>query len=144
MGYFSDNIKELLIWDKLTGEPAMLPGVLNSVFELILVFSNDSPEKRLFSDSSWRGTVDNIIRNKKNFDVKSNHHAIMPIDLPRRILNIWSKEGDLIYDPFMGYGTTAIACIREKRNWIGSEISEENCRMANKRIEPFLIQGSLF
>ena len=144
IGYFANNIKEILIWDKLTGEPAMLPGVLNSVFEFIIVFSNDEPGKRVFLDVEWRGTVDNIIRNKKNFDNKLGHYAIMPIDLPRRILNIWSKEGDLIYDPFMGLGTTAIACIRDRCNWIGSEIDQEDCKIANKRIEPFLMQGLLF
>jgi DNA modification methylase len=40
----------------------------------------------------------------------------------------------IIFDPYMGSGTTAIASIKENRNWIGSEISSEYCEIANKRI----------
>jgi len=142
IGRFAENIKELIIWDKLSGEPAMLPGVLNSVYELIIVFSNDNPDKRVFSDVSWRGTVDNTIRNKKNFNNKIANYAVMPIDLPRRILQSWSKENDLIYDPFLGTGTTAIACIKEHRNWIGSE--KYDYEIAEKRIKPYIQQKTLF
>ena len=44
----------------------------------------------------------------------------------------------------MGSGTTGIAAIMEKRNWIGSEISQEYCKIAEKRIEPYLKQTTLF
>jgi len=46
----------------------------------------------------------------------------------------WSNEGDLVYDPFMGSGTTAKMAILNQRNWIGSEISKEYCEIAEKRI----------
>jgi len=46
------------------------------------------------------------------------------------------KETDLVYDPFIGSGTTAVACINKNRNFIGSEISKEYCDIANKRIDP--------
>ena len=46
----------------------------------------------------------------------------------------WSNEGDLIYDPFMGSGTTAIASKKLNRNYIGSEISEEYCALAESRL----------
>lgn len=44
-----------------------------------------------------------------------------------------SLENDTVLDPFMGSGTTAIAAIRTKRNFIGFELSEEYCKIANKR-----------
>lgn len=144
IGYFAENIKELMIWDKLHGEPAMLQGVLNSVYELIIIFSNDEPQKRVFSDVEWRGTQDNIIRNKKNFNNKINHFAVMPLNLPRKLIAIWSKQNDIIYDPFMGSGTTAIACALEKRNFIGSEISKEYFDIAVNRINNETSQTKLF
>lgn len=144
IGYFAENIKELMIWDKLQGEPAMLQGVLNSVYELIIIFSNDEPQKRVFSDVEWRGTQDNIIRNKKNFNNKINHFAVMPLNLPRKLIAIWSKQNDIIYDPFMGSGTTAIACVLEKRNFIGSEISKEYFDIAVNRINNETAQTKLF
>lgn len=53
-------------------------------------------------------------------------------------------EGDLVFDPFMGSGTTAIAAIRKKCHYIGCEISENYCYMAEKRIDNERSQLSLF
>ena len=53
------------------------------------------------------------------------------------------KESDLIYDPFMGSGTTAVACVNLKRNYIGSEISKEYCKIAEQRIKNIEKQPSL-
>jgi len=47
----------------------------------------------------------------------------------------WSNENDLVYDCFMGGGTTAIAAINNKRNYIGSEISEDYCKIIETRIK---------
>ena len=47
----------------------------------------------------------------------------------------WSNEDDLVYDPFIGSGTTAKMAILNKRNFIGSEISKDYCDIAEKRIE---------
>lgn len=68
-----------------------------------------------------------------------NHPAPFPDKLAEDHILSWSNENDLVYDPFMGSGTTAIACINLKRNYIGSEISKEYCekiiqtRMQNNR-----------
>jgi DNA modification methylase len=59
-------------------------------------------------------------------------------------LLLYTKENDLIYDSFMGTGTTANACIIEKRNYIGSEISEEQCKYAEKRLNIRISQPELF
>lgn len=72
------------------------------------------------------------------------HPAIFPEKLAADHIYSWSNEGDLIYDPFMGSGTTAKMAHIQKRNWIGSEISPEYCKLAEKRIEPYLLQQSLF
>lgn len=53
-------------------------------------------------------------------------------------------KGGIIYDPFMGTGSTAEAAIRAGRFFIGSEMSEEYCKIANKRLVPFLAQQELF
>jgi len=44
----------------------------------------------------------------------------------------------------MGSGTTAVACIKTNRKYIGFELSEEYCKMAEKRIEPYLMQQTIF
>ena len=83
--------------------------------------------------------------NKSTKDTIANgHDAIFPEKLARDHIHSWSNEGDLIYDPFMGSGTTAKMAHLLKRNWIGSEISEKYVKLALKRIDPHLRQLSLF
>jgi len=62
------------------------------------------------------------------------HHAPFPEQLANDHIISWSNEGDLVYDPFMGSGTTAKMAIINKRNWIGSEISSEYCEIIQRRI----------
>lgn len=69
------------------------------------------------------------------------HPAPFPEDLANDQINTWSNEGDLIYDPFMGSGTTAKMAATNNRNWIGSEISNEYCSIIEQRVrnaEPLL------
>ena len=56
----------------------------------------------------------------------------------------WSNEGDLIYDPFMGSGTTAAAAVHLNRNWIGSEISEKYCDIINTRLSEIVKEEPLW
>lgn len=62
------------------------------------------------------------------------HPAIFPEELVRRHIHTWTNEGDIVYDPFMGSGTTAKMAILQNRRYIGSEISTEYFELANKRI----------
>jgi site-specific DNA-methyltransferase (adenine-specific) len=69
----------------------------------------------------------------------NGHPAVFPEQLANDHILSWSNEGDLVYDPFMGSGTTAKMAKINKRNYIGSEISKEYCDIIEKRI---LVEGS--
>ena len=64
-----------------------------------------------------------------------NHPAIFPEQLANDHIISWSNEGDLVYDCFMGSGTTAKMSILSNRNWIGSELSNEYCEIIEERIK---------
>lgn len=66
---------------------------------------------------------------------RSKHPAIFPEKLVKDHITSWSNENDLVYDPFMGSGTTAKMSISNNRNWIGSEISSEYCDIIRERIK---------
>ena len=68
-------------------------------------------------------------------NVAFQHPAIFPEQLAEDHIISWSNEGDLVYDPFMGSGTTAKMAIKNVRRFIGSEISKEYCDIAVQRIE---------
>jgi site-specific DNA-methyltransferase (adenine-specific) len=62
------------------------------------------------------------------------HPAQFPEQLSTDHILSWSNEGDLVYDPFIGSGTTAVSAIKNKRNFIGSEISKDFYDLTNQRI----------
>jgi len=68
-------------------------------------------------------------------NVKEKHHpSEKPVELMEIYINNSSKEGEIVFDPFMGSGTTAIACINTSRNYIGFEIDPDYYKIAEERI----------
>jgi len=63
------------------------------------------------------------------------HSAIFPEQLANDHIKSWSNKGDLVYDPFMGSGTTAKMAILNGRKWVGSEISKEYCDIVDERVK---------
>lgn len=81
----------------------------------------------------WSFTPHNQQRYGSNeFNVK--HPTVKPVQLLERLIKLCTNENELVLDCFMGSGTTAIAAIRSKRNYIGVELDSEYCELANKRI----------
>lgn len=73
-----------------------------------------------------------------------NHPAVFPEQLAADHIYSWSNEGDLVYDPFGGSGTTAKMAHQLNRNWVLSEISSEYCEIAQKRIAAHTVQIRIF
>lgn len=65
------------------------------------------------------------------------HPGEYPVELPRNCIKLWSFVNDLIFDPFMGSATTALACAELGRRFIGSELSTEYYDMARKRVKSY-------
>lgn len=76
-------------------------------------------------------------QNSTKDKVAFKHPAIFPEQLANDHIVSWSNEGDLVYDCFMGSGTTAKMAIINKRNWIGSEMSSEYCDIVHERLKQF-------
>lgn len=83
------------------------------------------------SDFKRRYNVWNVNVESKN----NGHPAVFPEKLVKDHILSWSKEGDIVFDPFIGSGTTAKMAIQTNRNFIGFEISREYCEIAKNRIE---------
>ena len=115
--------------------------VLRDYHEYILVFSKDSYSKD--KNQPKRDTIerDEFIewtRSVWTFPAvnakRIGHPAPFPIELPHRLINLYSYEGDVVLDPFCGSGTTAIAAIQNNRNYICYDIKGEYIDLAKKRI----------
>jgi site-specific DNA-methyltransferase (adenine-specific) len=122
--------------------------VLRDVHEYILIFSKGD-FKREAKDKENTITKEQFMEYTKSvWNMKTEsakrvgHPAPFPIELPYRLIQLYSFKNDIILDPFMGSGTTALAAINTDRNYIGFEISEEYCNLAKNRIEQ--INSSIF
>ena len=89
-----------------------------------------------------------LIKNGINKSTKDlvafEHPAIFPEELALKHVISWTKKGDLIYDPFMGSGTTAKISIQLGRNWVGSELDSGYCDICNRRLSTISTQTLLF
>lgn len=135
MGEFSSQIKEIIIWDKINAQPAIGNNVLNSQFEILLVLQNSAPESRAFKTAEFnRGTLSNLWRIKRGKKIDKSHGAVFPEELARKVIKNFTKEGDLVLDPFSGTGTTGVVCKELGRSFTGIELSSEYCKLSNERI----------
>lgn len=110
-----------IVWDKVNGD--------NAFADCELVWTSHKSAVRL-KQYMWNGMIQQNMKNKET----RYHPTQKPLDLLRWILEKYSAAEDLIYDPFMGSGTTARACKDLGRNYIGSEISKEYCDIAEQRL----------
>jgi site-specific DNA-methyltransferase (adenine-specific) len=89
-----------------------------------------------------------LIKNGMNKSTKDlvafEHPAIFPEELAAKHIITWTKESDIVYDPFMGSGTTAKLSIQLGRNWIGSELDEGYTKISNTRIKDIQYEPSVY
>ena len=152
------NMRGEIIWNKAaSASPSTAWGswqsaanpILRDVHEYILVFSKGDYKRE-------KGNKENTISKEQFMEwTKSiwtmnaesarriGHPAPFPEELPYRLIQLYSFKHDIILDPFMGSGTTAISALKSDRNYVGYEISKEYIELAEKRIEPFKIQTKM-
>ena len=149
------NMRGEIIWNKSAGagistawgsfQSASNP-ILRDVHEYILIFSKgnykrerDKNEKEFRHDNISKEEFIEWTKSIWTMNPESakriGHPAPFPEELPNRLIKLFSFTNDIVIDPFMGSGTTAIAAIKNNRNFVGYEINEEYINLANNRIE---------
>jgi len=140
-----------IIWNKgSTASPSTAWGswlsaknpVLRDIHEYILVFSKDTFTRVNHNNERATMTKDEFLELTKSiwtFGAESakkvGHPAPFPVELPLRCIKLYTFENDVVLDPFMGSGTTAVAAILSNRKFVGYEIEEKYVRLAEKRIK---------
>ncbi len=118
---------------------------LRDVHEYILVFSKISNRLEKQDREDTIDKIDFIEWSKSIWQFpaesakKVGHPAPFPQELPRRLIEFYTYEGDVVLDPFIGSGTTALAALSTRRHFIGYDISESYCNLGNERIKNFRI-----
>lgn len=118
-------------------------------FEYILVFQKSNGLVRVgestITKDEWKEYSNGLWSFAPEMKQKQiGHPAMFPVELPMRLIKMLTYKGDTILDPFMGSGTTGVACIKTDRHFIGIEKDESYFRIANKRINETNQQLKLF
>ena len=121
-------IRQIIIWRR-KGGINFNPGYFLPTYEVIYLIAK--PDFKLVPKANAVGDVWEIKQENDN-----KHPAPFPLELIDRIVS--STSAEIILDPFMGSGTTAISAIKYGRKYIGIDISKEYCKMAKKRIANFV------
>lgn len=142
---FKDYFKETLIWVKKSAPPEIEPGVLNTQFEFVFVFAKYNADKRKFYGEEWRGNKSNIFTTAVNSgnEYADVHGAAFPKLMVCHLLNIVSSAKSVI-DPFLGTGTTGVACAERDLNFTGIDINLGYVNLSKNRIKNALLQPGLF
>lgn len=129
------DAKNQIIWFKGGGGMGDLKGNFSFNYESIMFATNGKHQIRGKRD----GSVWQIGKCKQEY-----HETQKPVELIEKILLHSSDEGMVVFDPFMGSGTTGIACKNMNRSFIGIEMIDSNFLIAKNRIESHTVQSELF
>lgn len=160
------NINDYMIWEKSNAMPVVAQPRYNPCFEFMWILSKGKPKTfnpikvpckcaGQIYDSTCKNIGGENGRTHKTFNInstktdkniwtfavaqnKTKHPAVFPYELPYRHIKTWSNEGETVLDPFMGSGTTALACCDLKRNYIGIEMNKEYCELIQERINQYI------
>lgn len=144
-----------VIWNKASsGSPSTAWGswlsaknpTLRDIHEYILIFSKDTfsrgnphQRKSTISKEEFLELTKSVWTFPAEPATKVGHPAPFPVELPYRLIQLYTFKGDIVLDPFIGSGQAAIAAVKTGRHYIGYEINEEYVKLADRRIEDFAL-----
>lgn len=152
------NMRGEVIWNKAaSASPSTAWGswqsaanpILRDVHEYILIFSKGEykREKQNKENSITKEQFMEWTKSIWTMNAESarriGHPAPFPEELPFRLIQLYSFKGDIILDPFMGSGTTAVSAIKSQRKFVGYDISKEYVALAENRLRPYLTQTKI-
>ena len=127
---------------------------LRDTHEYILVFSKMTFSRKKPADREGTITKEEFLEFTKSvwtFPAESakkvGHPAPFPVELPHRLIQLYTYEGEVVLDPFMGSGQTALAALKAGRCYVGYDIDDNYVKLADRRIQRFLAefgQANLF
>ena len=144
------TLADTIVWKKSNSIPHPASyNRLNRCYEFVYVMCRKSEittfqcSKKVTSVSAknqkYYEIIDNIIFAKNNDGSTPLNKATYSSDLCDQLLKIYSKEGDVVYDPFIGTGTTAVSCVKNNLSYIGSEISKDQVDFSNERVKNLIV-----
>jgi DNA modification methylase len=121
------DFKQAVVWDK--GGLGMGMHYRRNYEFMLIAFR---PGRAL----TWNGgnSTPNVWRIPKIIPRADQHPTEKPVELMAKVIHIHSNPDDIVYDPFVGHGSTLVAAQHSNRQWLGSEINPDYCKIAQRRV----------
>lgn len=127
IGEHAKSIQQIIVWEKTNPRPASGRQITNA-YEFFLVFGKEP----LLSNCTY---TKNVLATAVNTSSTTKiHHAVMRQEVADWFIQRFTTKGETVLDPFMGLGTTGIACKRYGREFIGVELDPQYFALAEQRI----------
>jgi len=131
--YFGIKSRTIYVWVKTNPVPSFRKVNWNSGTEHIWVGSKGGSKLKNFKEQKYMANYF-LFPNASSYK-ETEHPTEKPVDLINHLIEVNSNINDIVLDPFLGSGSTAVACKMLNRRFIGIEINKEYCEMAQRRLE---------
>lgn len=136
--YISRNKKlkyDLLVWDKEKYSMKSTKFFTTDIEYIVRIYQSGVSLYKVLVEDGSKSDINYYMKRQVARQPKGEHGTMKPVALMERLIKVSSLEGDSVLDPFIGSGTTAIACINTNRNFIGFELDKHYCEIATERIQ---------
>lgn len=122
--------------------------ILRDIHEYILIFSKEAfnrtrGKKSTISRDEFLELTKSVWTFPAESAKKVGHPAPFPIELPYRLIQLYTFKGDIVLDPFVGSGSACIAAIKGERHYVGYDIDKEYVKLAERRIRQYIENHSM-
>lgn len=132
IGHYSDRIHDIVIWYKHNARPCGTPNKISNGYEMLLILKCKGVHKVDVNSGFMRNVFETNSKTKNPYS--KIHKAVMNREFCDFVISEFTKEGDIVLDPYLGLGTTALSCIEHNRHYVGFELNETYFNIAQQRI----------
>lgn len=126
---------DLLVWDKVKYSMKSTKFFTSDIEYIVRIYQDGVSLQKVLSEDGSKSDINYYLKRQSYEQPRGRHETGKPVELISKYMILASKENDLIVDPFIGSGTTAIAAINTGRQYIGFELDENYYKIAQERIK---------
>ena len=135
--YISMNKKlkyDLLVWDKVKYRMKSSKFYTSDIEYVVRIYQAGVSLRKVLVEDGTKSDIKHYMKRQAHPQPRGEHGTMKPVNLIENFIRVASDENDVVLDPFMGSGTTGVACVNTNRNFIGIELDEKYFKLAEERI----------
>ena len=136
--YISMNKKlkyDLLVWDKVKYRMKSSKFYTSDIEYVVRIYQPGVSLRKVLVEDGTKSDINHYMKRQAHPQPRGEHGTMKPVNLIENFIRVASDEDDVVLDPFMGLGTTGVACLNTNRSFIGMELDENYFNIAKDRIE---------